>query len=157
MLNLPVFALFLIIFLGYLAKKVRIAQESWLVILNDFAFYIAFPALAFVGLVEAELAIIFQNPMMAYSLAGIVVFAGLIYWLVGLFSQDRGRKIIFALGSVFGNVAYLGVPVAEIAYPKEGLVGAVSISIIYLILVLTLGIFLLESYQKKLKPILLQC
>lgn len=63
--------------------------------------------------------------------------------------METSDKITFLIGSVFGNVAYLGIPVGKILFGSEGEVQATILSVIYLLLVLTLGIFLLEYFANK--------
>ncbi len=149
MVNLQIFSLFFVIFLGYLAKKLKFASDAWVPILNNFAFYIAFPALVFVSLAFSDFNFLFYNNIIFWNFLFIILFGAFLYLVCSFLKMEKGEKITFLIASVFGNVAYLGVPVGKILFGDSGELIAVALSAMYLIIVLTLGIFLLESYNKK--------
>ncbi len=149
MINWQIFSLFFIIFLGYLAKKLKFANDSWISVLNNFAFYVAFPSLVFVSLASSDFKFLFYNNIIFWNLLFIILFGTFVYLICSFLKIEKGEKIAFVIASVFGNVAYLGVPIGKILFGDLGETMAVALSVIYLIIVLTLGIFLLESYNKK--------
>jgi len=154
MVNQQIFALVLIIFAGYLAKKIKIADDSWVSILNNFAFYIALPSLVFFNLITSDLKSLFQSNFFVLNFFSIIIFIFFAYFLCSLMKLEKEERAIFTIACVFGNVAYLGIPIGQIVGGKEGEIVATLISVLYLLLVLTFGIFLLEytsSQEKRIK------
>ncbi len=158
MVNQQIFALLLIILAGYLTRKIKIAEDFWVSILNNFAFYVAFPCLVFFNLFTSDIKNLFENNFFILNFFSILIFALLVYLLCSLLKLKKEEKVIFTIASVFGNVAYLGVPIGQIVGGKEGEIIATLISVLYLLLVLTFGIFLLEytaSKEKRIKNVIL--
>lgn len=104
--------LFLIMLIGYLASRSAKFGAGAEPAISAFVFYIALPALLFKVVAEAKIneGIPLQFPLII--VAACALFSALsILASRFLFRQDRPAAVQYALGSSFGNVAYLGVPV----------------------------------------------
>ena len=104
----------------------RIVGGRWVDVLNNYAFNIAVPALLIVSfwryeLLKAEMEFV---PLTYLSLAACSVLSYLLFRLMGFSDLP-----ILVLASVLGNVAYLGIPLVELAFGEEylGLVGLLSV------------------------------
>jgi predicted permease len=117
----PVFALIL---LGYGAALRRLISPEGLRGLNDFAFYLAAPALLFAGASQVTL---------AGGRVGIVFFAGVLVIYAAalvvarLMSKPLAESAVLALNASFGNTFMLGLPVVVAAYGNAGLSVAIAI------------------------------
>lgn len=144
MVNSQILSLFTLIFLGYAAKRFKFAREDWIISLNDFVFYVAFPALVFTGLASSDIQLLARDHLILANFLSIAVFFAAIYWICSFFRICAKDKISLAIAAVFGNVSYLGVPAGKILFESEGESLAIAISAVYLFFVFTVGIFFLE-------------
>ncbi|MBI5322065.1 AEC family transporter [Bradyrhizobium sp.] len=103
----PVFAL---IAAGYAAVLFRFVSETANKGISEFAFSIAIPALLFRTIVVSEF-----PSVSAFQVWGAYYGAVAVTWIVALlmsflFRQEREDGPVFAIGSVYGNIVMLGVP-----------------------------------------------
>ena len=139
--------LFLIILLGAFLERLKIADERWSHVLNEFALKIGFPALIFAALTGTRFNLSLQLDLIAANsafLIGSFLLAGLIAKILKLDTKNL-RTLFITLG--FGNVAYLGIPTlvqirGEAILPVASLIVAV-----YLFWMFTIGIGFLEYWQ----------
>jgi hypothetical protein len=93
--------------------------------LNRFVFYCALPALLFRAVALAPLADVLRWDFILVFSIGIAVIAGLA--LVGsalLFNDAVAPATMRAVNTSYGNVGYLGIPLAAVAYGEKGVVVA---------------------------------
>ena len=141
--------LFLIIFLGAFLARIRIANETWTDVLNNFALKIGLPALIFSALSGTtfkwsdEINLITANSAL---LIGSFVLAGIIGKLLRLNKQNF-RTLFICLG--FGNAAYLGIPTLVQIFTESILPTVSLIVAVYLFWMFTMGIGFLDYSQQK--------
>lgn len=136
--------LFLIVFVGAVLRKSGYLGDEWSGILNEYALKLGLPVLVFSSLAgtplsfSAEAGLIISN-----SLFILVTF--LLAWLTGsLLRLDARMMRTLFMCAVFGNVAYLGIPVLS-QTAGEGVLPTVSLIIgIYLFWLFSLGIGYLD-------------
>ncbi|MCO4747515.1 MAG: AEC family transporter [Proteobacteria bacterium] len=126
-LTLSVLAVPLI--LGILAGAARLFPEPDAAIgaLNRFVLYLAFPTLIVVGMVDRDFTVptnpAFYVVIPAIALAMVALIAIARPWL-------RGKAGAIVLTTLFGNTAYVGLPVVEGVLGPEALgVGALAVAI----------------------------
>src|SRR3954454_15726709 len=115
----PVFAL---IAAGYAAVLFRFVSESAHKGISEFAFSIAIPALLFRTIVVSEF-----PDVSPYRMWGAYYGALAITWLAALAlsallrarREDREDGVVFAIGSVYGNIVMLGIPLTLSALGNE--------------------------------------
>ncbi|MGV7211701.1 AEC family transporter [Bradyrhizobium sp. UFLA05-112] len=115
----PVFAL---IAAGYVAVLFRFVSESAHKGISEFAFSIAIPALLFRTIVVSE----FPH-LSAFRMWGAYYGALAITWLAALAlsallrerREDREDGVVLAIGSVYGNIVMLGIPLTLSALGNE--------------------------------------
>ncbi|MGY8664129.1 AEC family transporter [Bradyrhizobium sp. UFLA05-109] len=115
----PVFAL---IAAGYAAVLFRFVSESAHKGISEFAFSIAIPALMFRTIVVSEF-----PQLSAFRMWGAYYGALAITWIAALAlsallrerRDDRADGVVFAIGSVYGNIVMLGIPLTLSALGNE--------------------------------------
>ena len=115
----PVFAL---IAAGYAAVLFRFVSETAHKGISEFAFSIAVPALLFRTIVVSEFPAV--SP---YRMWGAYYGALAITWIAALAlsallrarREDREDGVVFAIGSVYGNIVMLGIPLTLSALGNE--------------------------------------
>src|SRR6478736_8708681 len=106
----PVFAL---IAAGYASVLFRFVSESAHKGISEFAFSIAIPALLFRTIVVSEF-----PDLSPYRMWGAYYGALALTWIAALAisallrarREDREDGVVFAIGSVYGNIVMLGIP-----------------------------------------------
>lgn len=144
---------FLVVFLGFVLGRLRIADETWTEVLNKLGLYVGFPALILHSLLQ--LRGLQELPIALLSLnAAILVVAVLSVWLVcSRISTTRRLRSTYAVCMFFGNVAYLGFPVVTALIPGSDAVASASAAV-YLVVLFTVGIALLEYERgQKSRPV----
>src|SRR3954453_3615254 len=115
----PVFAL---IAAGYAAVLFRFVSESAHKGISEFAFSIAIPALLFRTIVVSEF-----PDFSPYRMWGAYYGALALTWIAALAlsallrarREDREDGVVFAIGSVYGNIVMLGIPLTLSALGNE--------------------------------------
>ena len=122
--------LFLIILLGWMLFKVKVATAGWVKVLNEFAFYIGLPTLSFLSLYTLDIrsfdsAIVLSNALFFAAALG-VTFAVTIFVRT---PPQIGSVVILSV--LFGNIAYMGFPMNEMVFGAAGLSAAVVVCAIH--------------------------
>lgn len=115
----PVFAL---ITSGYAAVLFRFVTETAHKGISEFAFSIAIPALLFRTIVVSEF-----PDVSPYRMWGAYYGALAVTWIAALAlsallragREDREDGVVFAIGSVYGNIVMLGIPLTLAALGNE--------------------------------------
>ncbi|MBM3582081.1 MAG: hypothetical protein FJX37_08970, partial [Alphaproteobacteria bacterium] len=134
---LPVFA---IILAGYAAGRMGWLGEASSDALNRFVYYCALPALFFGSLARIEPARIFDPAFLAaYTGGQLAVFVAAFASARLLFKNSPAEASLFAMGGIFANSGYMGVPLALVAFGADGIpptiVATVFMSMIFIALV----------------------
>ena len=119
---LPFFGLVL---LGLLAGRVWKADESGLTWLNIFVVYFALPALIF-NVVAATPLQKLANPAYVLSTSGVTTFCFLLMLLLArkIFATPLKTASLQATSASYGNVGYMGLPLAVAFFGPEAAVPA---------------------------------
>lgn len=100
--------MFILIGLGFLLRVLRVFPKETAPLLNRFVLYVTFPCLVFRSLQGAELdRRLWGIPPLAYASISLVFFAAFLLG-ISLFHLSPKRVVSFAMGSAFGNTAFLG-------------------------------------------------
>jgi len=110
--TLSILPIFLIIALGYLAKR-TVLDIKMLPALNLFVYYFAVPALLFDSARNASIEDLINLPAMIAFVVGASLIAVLVIVGSRLISPHRSaeERIIKMLNMTFANYAYMGIPV----------------------------------------------
>ncbi|MCS7096320.1 MAG: AEC family transporter [Nitrososphaerota archaeon] len=137
-----VIPIYLLIGLGFFSRRIGILKLGDERILSAYVYYFALPALLFVDLANAS----FNEQNIRFILAGvtpILIAVSLYLTLYYVLRFSKETLYLLVLSTVFGSLAFFGIPFVMFAFPGEGeslaalaassisLVG-VSISIVFL-------------------------
>ena len=142
-----VIPILLLIGMGFLSRKMGFLKSGDERVLSAYVYYFALPALFFVNMVETS----FTEETLRFMFAGIIpiliVFA--IYILLYLiFRFSKNTLYLLILSTVFGSLAFFGIPFIMFAFPTTqgehlATLSAASIAIIGV----TISITVLELYK----------
>ena len=141
---LPVFAL---IATGYAVGRAGVLGPNAQTGLNLFTYWLALPALLFIGMARMPLDDIFNAEfLIAYNAGWLGAF--LLAWgLDAVMTRRRGaeERVIVALSAGFPNVGYMGVPLLLIAFGPAGQAPAVIAAVIASAVKISLALILIEA------------
>lgn len=141
--------LFLIILLGAVLRKLKIADENWQKILNDYAFKIGFPTLIFFALYKTEFSMEIHSHLLLINFLFLVPII-LLFYFAGKFLQIETKTLkTLIICAVFGNIAYLGLPIIENVFGVDSVSTASLIISIYLFVIFTISITAMELLDQK--------
>ncbi len=138
-----VIALFVPALLGVVSGAASLFSDvdRAVTILNRYALYLAFPALIFAGIASSEGALPSEPGFWLVCPAVLALVA------VGARLLFRAQSGTLALGTAFGNVAYLGLPVlAQVLGDTANETAAVAVAV-HISLAVTVGPYLLVSWS----------
>jgi len=138
--------IFLLIGAGFLSRRMGILKSGDERVLSAYVYYFALPALFFINMVEIE----FTSEILMFISAGIVpIFIVLAIYTVLYFAFrfPKNSLYLLILTTIFGSLAFFGIPFVTFAFPTEGerlaTLSAASISIVSV----TISLSILEMYR----------
>jgi predicted permease len=136
----------LLIGTGLLSRKLGILKSGDERILSAYVYYFALPSLFFVNMTETN----FTAETLRFMLAGIIPILAVltIYVLLRvIFKLQKDTLYLLVLSTIFGSLAFFGIPFITFAFPATGeplaTLAAASISIVSV----TASITTLELYR----------
>jgi malonate transporter len=112
--------IFILMGAGFLSRKTGILKSGDERVFSAYVYYFALPALSLLNLAETE----FTAETFRFMLAGILPVFGILLLYLFLYYAFRVPKhtvYLWILSSVFGSVAFFGVPFISFAFPtREG-------------------------------------
>jgi predicted permease len=140
--------IFLVILMGWIARRRGFMPESFLGPANRFTFYLAIPAMIFRSIAKSSLKTDFSLGVLTVTLATLAFFF-LLAWLTGLLARiERNRIGTFLQSSFHGNLGYIGLAVAFYFLGEKGLTSAAILGGFVMILQNFLAIIALEMHGK---------
>jgi predicted permease len=146
--------LFFVIFLGVLLERYFHLYEKWEKPFNDFTFYIGFPSLLFSSLTTTSFYLSEQWKFVVINSAFILIGFFVILLIGNILRLSSKTKRTLIISILFGNVAYLGMPILTQILGNEILPTLGLIIATYIFWIFTLGVGYLElSLHKNTKTI----
>ena len=148
-----VLPLFIIIALGATLRAIKVVDEKWIEVLNKYELFIGFPALILYNVMNVDAQQFIGWNIVFYNFALLFGIIGLTYLVTSLLKLEKSLRNSYVICIFFGNTAYLGIPIITSLVKDSG--GSVAIHVaIYILVLFTLGIAILESTMKKRKGVL---
>lgn len=136
--------LFLIIFAGAVLQRSRAIGDNWQSVLNEYALKIGFPVLIFTSLTKAPFSFTEQAPLILSNSAFILILFLTAFAVSKILRLSPRMTRTAFICLVFGNVAYLGIPVLVQVTGEHVLPTASLIVAVYLFWNFTVGIAFLD-------------
>ncbi len=141
--------LFLIIFAGWLFRKLKLADNSWVHILNIFAYYVSLPALVIVSLWNLNLTDTNLHRHFVFGLITLFVFSLIVFFVLSIAKIKNSLKSALFLAAITGNTIYMGFPLVEFGFGKNHLPTAAIIGNLYLVIPILTSIFVIYYWHDK--------
>jgi malonate transporter and related proteins len=140
-----VIPVFLIVAIGYGARRFDILGDTASKIINDFVYYIALPALLFVLLAELKPGSLLRGDFLIAHYGSMLGVFGLTTLALAFVSRARfAIAALHGLSGCFANVGYMGVPLFLAAYGEAGLLPAAIAMAIHASVINSLAVVLVE-------------
>lgn len=136
--------LFLIIFATALLQKFKNIGDDWSVVLNQFALKIGLPVLIFSALSKAPFSFLEQSQLIISNSLFVLASFSLAFIIGKLFRLGKQMFATLFICFVFGNIAYLGIPVLTQISGNQIIPTATLIVAIYLFWMFTIGVGYLD-------------
>lgn len=144
LISLPIF---LIVFIGWLLRKLNVVTESWISVLNLFAYYVSLPALIVSSFWEIDFLSRELWRLIFLSAISLILFCLVVFILLSILRLAKEVKATVFLSAIVGNTIYMGFPVIELSLGKEYLISGALVASIYLIIALLVSMFVIRYWQ----------
>ena len=104
---------FLIMLLGWLAVRLKLVGDKFLVGINKLAFVYFFPAIIFMNMYQADLSAVFNPVLILYFLVGTILLY-LLLWIIGSRFLDRPQLAAFVQAGYRSNYVVLATAIIAI-------------------------------------------
>ncbi|MEJ5230105.1 MAG: AEC family transporter [Pseudothermotoga sp.] len=152
-----VLMIFLLIGFGYLLRKLNVMNDGFTKGATDLIIYVTLPAMVLASMdreFSKELAsnglVVFFFGALMYLTLSIIAFV--FVKLRGINDSDKG---VYLYMVIFGNVGYLGYPIANIAFGDIGVFYTAFFNIWFQILTWTLGVKLMSKEKIRFTKLIL--
>lgn len=141
----------ILIVVGILARKLNLIGKTFNKQLSDLILYVTLPALIIVSMNFDFSGELLANAMKVFAMGPLMY--GLLLLVAWIFSGsvkgNNKEKAIFKYMIIFGNVGYIGYPVASLVFGKPGVFYAAILNIWFQALTWTLGVALVNGTKGK--------
>jgi hypothetical protein len=136
----------LLIGTGFLSRKLKILTSGDERVLSAYVYYFALPALLFINMAETEFTETKLRFMLAAAIPILVALAIYItlYLIIGF---SKNFLYLLILSTIFGSLAFFGIPFITFAFPDEGESVATLATVSISILSVSISILTLELYK----------
>jgi predicted permease len=146
-----ILVLTVIIFIGFIIAKLNVLSEQGSSVISGLIMKITFPAIIIISMQKSFTQELFKNSMGLIGLS-IVIYLGLIvavtiFGKVSSLPINKRKMMQFLV--VFGNVAFMGFPVASAIYEDVGIFYASCFNMFYNLLMFSYGIMILGDKNSK--------
>lgn len=138
--------IFLIMAVGYLAKRSGLIRETEVPRMNAVAFKVFMPVMCFYNVYTSDLSSAVRPGLIAFTVPAILAVYGLSLGYALLFVPERGRRSVVIQGLYRSNYAILGLPLAA-GLAQDGdigvaaVLGAIVVPLFNVLAVITLEVY----------------
>lgn len=143
-----VMPIFILMSLGYILKKIKLADKKSIDVVNGWIFKIFLPVLLFYNIYNTQTADILNIKLIVFAVLGIVSVFVLGYFAVLFLTHDNAKRGVMLQGFFRANFAILGIPlVSYICGDKAS--GLASLMVAFVIPVFNvLAVIALEVFRE---------
>jgi len=133
--------------IGFLSRKIGILKQGDERVLSSYVYYFALPALFLVDLAQTR----FVSEILEFIVAGIIpilIVVAVFSLLYVVFRFSKNTFYLVTLSTIFGNVAFFGIPFVTFAFPftQTEQLATLAAAIIGIVAIIA-SITLLELYH----------
>ncbi len=139
--------LFGVMLIGWILRRMKIIGRGGVKTLSDYAYYVGFPILVFVSLYNVDLTVLLDHKLYLVNFISIFLIAGVAHAVTRVLKFGEKLKAAFVVCALFGNTAYMGLPLNRLALGEDVMPLASVIAAIYIILTFTFGLFIFRHYS----------
>lgn len=140
-----VLILYLMIAIGFLADKTGLYREKAARMTNDLLFYIVTPAVITQAFLSMELTRENVIGLLVAALCGFVLHGVAILLAFPFFRRKDGKNVICKFASVYGNVGYMALPMAQALLGAPGVFYCSACLIPFNVVCFTHGVALMSG------------
>ena len=142
-----VLPVFIIIFVGFAARKLRLFDDNFIGVANNLIFKVAFPVLLFKNIYESDIRNIFNLKLVLFVAFSIVLYFAAMAVIVPLFVKDRSKRGALVQASARSNFLLFGLPLAENLFSQAGVAAATLVLAVTIPLFNLCAVFVLEYFS----------
>jgi len=105
--------IFILMMLGYLIKKIKLADKKSIDVINKLIFKIFLPVLLFYNIYSTQTSDIFNVKLIVFAVVGILFVFILGYFAVMHLTNDNKKRGVMLQGFFRANFAILGIPLVN--------------------------------------------
>lgn len=144
----------MLIFIGYLAVKVKYFPQDGVRGLTVFVNNIGAPILLFRAMLELDFNRVFKIEfVLPYYIGALLVFAASIIIARVLFKRRPGESVSIGLASCFGNSILIGFPIIQLAYGDGGAALMFTIVALHTPVLYSIGMITMEMSRRNAEPL----
>ncbi|MFO7497581.1 MAG: AEC family transporter [Desulfobacterales bacterium] len=143
---LTIVPIFLLVALGWFARRVGLLTSDFMVPANRLVFYIGIPAMLFISLAKATLRSSIQAHMVLFTMAALVIGCVIAWLAVSRMRLSGAIAGSFVQSAFHANFGYIGFAVVFYYLGEAGLVRASFLAGFLMILQNTLAVLILQLY-----------
>ncbi len=141
-----VMPIFILMSLGYILKKIKLADKKSVDVVNGWVFRIFLPVLLFYNIYNTQTADVLNVKLIVFAVVGILLVFVLGYFAVLFLTKDNAKRGVMLQGFFRANFAILGIPLVSYICGNKtsGLVSlmvAVVIPVFNILAVIALEVF----------------
>ncbi|MCJ8323941.1 MAG: AEC family transporter [Rhizobiales bacterium] len=145
---------FMLIFIGYLAVKVKYFPQDGVRGLTVFVHNIGAPILLFRAMLEMDFNRVFKMEyVLPYYIAALLVFAASIFIARFLFKRRPGESVSIGFAGCFGNSILIGFPIIQLAYGDTGAALMFTIVALHAPVLYSIGMITMEMSRRNAEPL----
>ncbi|WOT06128.1 AEC family transporter [Shewanella youngdeokensis] len=142
----PLLAVFGIMLIGTVVQKSKLLPAETDLVLNQYVYYIAFPAIMLISLAQTPIADIMHWGYIA-GFSGAMLASYALTFLISrrLNPSDNAVASLRALNATFGNTAFIGIPLMAMLFPgNQTALGAAAMASLLSVLMFAIALVSLE-------------
>lgn len=145
------FVLFLLLLIGFLIRKISIVDVSFSKNLSNLLFNIILPAMIIYSMnYPFTIDRLIQSGWLVLIAFAVLIVSGVIGFLVfGAMEKDALSRNIYEFGMIFSNFGYMGFPLAEAIFGREGVFYAAVFNVPIFIIVNSYGIMMIKRGKNR--------
>jgi len=149
--------LFILMAVGFGLGKLNVLTQEGNKILSRIILFLALPALIITAVLDTEITITISSTLVFLLISFLTIFVGILiaYPLIRLLGGDKANRGLLCYMSVFGNTAYMGIPVVIAIFGFSAAFYAALFNIAFSILTFSFGIMMVSKDGRKFNPKLL--